>query len=198
VSVARDELRCLLAELPGRLVVGFTGPPGAGKSTISRSLVDQFGAAYLPMDGFHLSNAQLERLGRRDRKGAPDTFDVDGYLATLRRVVQAYGEDDVYVPEFDRAIEESIAAGLVVLRDTRLVITEGNYLGYWPGVRPLLDRLYYVDVAPGLRRRRLVDRHVAGGRTPDGAEAWVDSVDELNARLIAATESSCDATLYLD
>ena len=78
------------------------------------------------MDGFHLSNAQLDRLGRRDRKGAPDTFDVNGYVAALHRVVSGYGETDVYVPEFDRAIEESVAAGLVVPHASRLVVTEGE------------------------------------------------------------------------
>jgi pantothenate kinase len=198
---ARDEIRQLLADRPGRVVVGFTGPPGVGKSTFARRLLDDFGpsAALLPMDGFHLSSAQLDRLGRRHRKGAPDTFDVDGYVAALRRTRDAYRRGDVYVPAFDRAIEEPVAAGLVVPRDARLVLTEGNYLaladGGWSAVRGLLDRLYYLDCPRDVRRSRLIARHVAGGRGRDGAEAWVDSVDEHNADIIAATEMNCDATL---
>jgi pantothenate kinase len=193
VSELAGDLRALLADRPGRIIVGITGAPGAGKSTVARALVEEFApvAAYLPMDGFHLSNAQLERLGRRDRKGAPDTFDVDGYVTALRRVAAA--DRDVYVPEFDRTIEESIAAGLVITRDARLVVTEGNYLGYWEGVRALLDGLYYLDVDDRERRRRLVERHVVNGRTRAEAEAWVDAVDEPNARLIAATRVHCDA-----
>ena len=195
------ELQQLIEQRHGRVVVGITGPPGVGKSTVARRAVEAFGgaAAYLPMDGFHLSNAQLDRRGRRSRKGAPDTFDVDGFVATLRRVAAAHLKADVYVPDFDRAIEEPVAAGPVVPADARLVVTEGNYLGLpdggWEPVRSLLDRFYYLDCPPAERRRRLVERHVAGGRSPAAAAAWVDTVDEPNAVLIAATQSRCDETI---
>jgi pantothenate kinase len=195
------EIRDLLDRTGARLIVGITGPPGTGKSTFARKLLDvTANSALLPMDGFHLSNRQLDRLVRRDRKGAPDTFDVDGYVAALRRLSGA--TQDVYVPDFDRALDESVAAGLVVPAEARLVITQGNYLaladGGWAGVRRAIDRLYYLDSPPAVRRNRLVNRHVAGGRTRAGAEYWVDVVDEPNAALIAGTEADCDRTLYID
>lgn len=182
------------------MVVGITGAPGAGKSTLSRALLDRFDdASYLPMDGFHLSNAILERLGRRDRKGAIDTFDAAGYVSALHRVRSGYRRRDVYVPDFDRRLDEPVAAGHVVPAGCRMVITEGNYLGVpegeWAGVRGLLDRLYYVDCPPELRRERLVARHIAGGRSRAAAEAWVDAVDEPNARLILTSKPRCDLVL---
>ena len=196
------EVSTLLEAVSGRLVVGVTGPPGAGKSTLAETLVRQVNsagpdsAAYLPMDGFHLSNAVLNRLGRRNRKGAVDTFDAAGYAATLRRVVDDYGRRDVYVPVFDRRMDEAVAAGGVVPAGTRLVVTEGNYLGLadgdWAPVRGLLRRLYYVDCPTEVRRARLVRRHFDGGRSAAAAAAWVDAVDEPNARLIATTRESCD------
>jgi pantothenate kinase len=204
VKAIRDEVLRLLAERAGRLVVGITGPPGAGKSTVARGLLDAIGptAAYLPMDGFHLSNAQLDWLGRRDRKGAPDTFDAAGYVATLSRIAQDYGVDDVYVPDFHRVIDEPVAAGLVVRADARLVVTEGNYLAVsddgWAPVRGLIDRLFYLDCPPEVRRSRLVRRQMAGGRSRIDAQRWVDGVDEPNAATIASTEADCDRTLYID
>jgi pantothenate kinase len=126
LDVVVEDVATLLAEGAVRALVGITGPPGVGKSTFAEALADRLGAAYVPMDGFHLSNAQLDRLGRRIRKGAMDTFDVDGYVALLERIATAVG--DIYVPGFDRTLEEPVAATHVVPDDARVVVTEGNYL----------------------------------------------------------------------
>uniref|UniRef100_A0A5Q5CEF0 Phosphoribulokinase/uridine kinase n=1 Tax=Mycobacterium sp. (strain JLS) TaxID=164757 RepID=A0A5Q5CEF0_MYCSJ len=197
LRVIADESRVLLDSGAGRVIVGITGPPGTGKSTFARRIVERAGAlaSYVPMDGFHLSNAQLDRLGRRSRKGAPDTFDVDGYVATLTRIAADYGIRDVYAPDFDRTLEEPVAAGRVVPADARLVVTEGNYLGLWEGVSALLDRLYYLDSEPALRRARLLARHTAGGRGDAEAQHWVETVDSSNATLIAAARERCDRIL---
>ena len=189
-----------LAERPGRTLLGLAGPPGSGKSTLARALVDGVNrepgtAAYVPMDGFHLAKAQLARLGRADRKGAPDTFDVDGYVALLRRL-RAETDRDVYVPDFDRGIEEPVAAGLVVPAGTRLVVTEGNYLASgapgWRDIRPLLDELWYLEVPDDVRQARLVARRVAVGEDPAAARAWATGSDRANGELVKTTRDRCD------
>ncbi|MDQ1295406.1 MAG: hypothetical protein QG608_3291 [Actinomycetota bacterium] len=181
----------------GRRLLGIAGPPGSGKSTLAASLVAALGdaAVLVPMDGFHLAQAELERLGRADRKGAPDTFDALGFVALLRRLRSA-DEPVVYAPRFHREIEESIAGAIVVPRTVPLVIIEGNYLllqeDGWGGVRPELDTCWYIDLDDAERVRRLVDRHVRHGRTRQAATQWVIRTDEANAALIAGTRFRAD------
>jgi pantothenate kinase len=178
-----------------RRLLGLTGPPGAGKSTLATALQHAFSAVsqVVPMDGYHLANVELQRLGRADRKGAPDTFDSAGYANLLRRLRKQADGEIVYAPEFRREIEEPIAGAIPVHAETQLIITEGNYLllddGGWADVANLLDDVWYVEVDDGLRSDRLVQRHRHFGRSHEAALAWVAGTDEPNARLISATKA---------
>ena len=187
-----------LASRGRRAMLGITGPPGGGKSTLAQAIVDELGsdAALVGMDGFHLAQAELVRLGRRDRMGAPDTFDAGGYVALLRRLRDAT-EDVVYAPEFRREIEEPINAAVAVAREVPLVVTEGNYLlldqGPWAHVRELLDEAWYVMQEEETRLRLLIARHIEFGKDAEFAREWVMRSDQRNAELIATTQRRADA-----
>ncbi|HYN67996.1 MAG TPA: nucleoside/nucleotide kinase family protein [Ornithinibacter sp.] len=182
------------------VVVGVTGEPGAGKSTLTASLVaglQQRGttAVLVPMDGFHLANVALAALGRADRKGAIDTFDGAGYAALLARLRDA-GPHTVWAPTYDRSIEESVAGAIGVPAGTEVVVTEGNYLlvddGPWSAVRRLVDEVWAVEVDPDVRMARLVARHVEFGKPPERAAAWVEAVDVPNAAFVRSTFDRAD------
>ena len=190
-----------LAATGERRILGIAGPPGGGKSTVARAVVAALGelARLVPMDGFHLAQAELVRLGRRDRMGAPDTFDAAGYAALLERL---HGDEPVvYAPEFRREIEEPIAGAIAVTRSTPLIVTEGNYLllgdGEWALIRPLLDESWYVETDDELRVQRLIQRHIQFGKTPEYARAWVLRSDERNAALVATTAPVADVLVRL-
>ena len=192
-----------LAASGGRRILGVVGAPGGGKSTLAEALVGRLAplACHVPMDGFHLAGAELDRLGRRGRKGAPDTFDADGYVALLRRLRWA-SEDVVYAPEFRREIEEPIAGAIPVPRDVPLVVTEGNYLllddGPWAAVLGLLDEAWYVETNEDARLELLVQRHITSGKDPAAARAWALGSDQRNAELVTATRHSADLIVSID
>ena len=210
-----EEAAALIAALPnpGRIVVGIAGSPGAGKSTIAEQLVALLpGAVLLPMDGFHLPQSRLVELGRRDRMGAPDTFDVDGFTTVLAALRPAYGGGraggpfensgvTVLAPGFDREIEEPVPRAIAITPEFPMVIVEGNYLlledGGWERVAPLLDATFFVGVDRGIRLSRLVDRHVRFGKSPADASAWALGTDERNAELVEASAHTATHTIAL-
>ncbi len=178
-------------------MLGITGAPGAGKSTLAASLVEVLApdAVLVPMDGFHLADAELRRLGLRERKGAPETFDAAGYIAVLRRLRERV-DDVVYAPSFCREIEEPIAGAVAVGRDVPLVITEGNYLLHWTSARRLLDEVWFAEMDEPTRLERLIQRHMVYGRTREQAEGRAYGSDQRNADLIAATRDGADLVVH--
>jgi pantothenate kinase len=184
----------------GRGMLGICGAPGAGKSTLAARLVEALGAdaVYVGMDGFHLAQVELERLGRTERKGALDTFDGAGYVDLLRRL-RDQTDEVVYAPEFRREIEEPVACAVPVFHSTKLVVTEGNYLlvpdGPWGAVRDLLDEIWFLRPDEAERHRRLIARHQAFGRSPAEARDRALGSDERNATVINATASRADLVL---
>ncbi len=176
----------------GRVVLGIVGAPASGKSTVAEALVARLGehATLVPMDGFHLAHSELTRLGRVERKGAPDTFDAAGFVSLLRRI-RADDGSTVYAPEFRREIEDAIASAVPVGPEARLVVVEGNYLlhddGPWSEVLGLLDACWFIDIDDDVRIGRLVARHVHFGRTQEEAHERAAGSDQRNAELVIGT-----------
>jgi pantothenate kinase len=185
----------------GRRLLGITGPPGAGKSTLAEALVRTLApdAVLVGMDGFHLSGDELRRRGLARRKGAPETFDAAAYVDLLRSL-RSPSAGDVVAPGFDRAREETVPAAVVVAAAVPLVVTEGNYLLLdappWSSIVGLLAECWYVDLRDDVRVGRLAERHAAYGKSRADALAWAEGSDARNADLVAGTKGR--ASLIID
>jgi pantothenate kinase len=202
-----DEVAAVIAASEcsqGRTIAGIAGAPGAGKSTLAAAVVERLGdgAILLPMDGFHLPQATLTALGRRERMGAPDTFDLAALLNTLTLLTDAHNSGRIVVaPSFNREIEEPVPDAIEILPELCAVVLEGNYLlldhGGWEAVAGFLDVSFYLDVDGDLRLERLIARHEAFGKSPADARAWALGPDEANARLIQSTAQRADYRVRL-
>lgn len=191
---------------PGRSIVGIVGAPGAGKSTLAQKLADyltdvlDIHSAYLPMDGFHFSNAVLRQKQLLDRKGAPDTFDVNGYLNVLQRLREIV-DYPLFVPTYSRTLHEPIAAAIEIKPDTQVVVTEGNYLasqnGDWANVKQMLDILWYLDTDVSLLKDRLIERQMAAGHSRKRAVKWFNEVDSPNIDIVERTKPEVDALIRI-
>jgi pantothenate kinase len=191
-----------------RYILGITGYPGAGKSTVSSSLVNGVNARIkgdsamvVPMDGYHFSNEKLQEMNLSDLKGIPETFDAQAFIALLERL-RKDTDKNVYCPLFDRSIEASIQDAIVIEPRHKLCVVEGNYLLLnkepWTGCRKNFDEVWFLDVTFDTILPRLLDRHIQGGRTPEGAQAKVESTDLPNARLVEQTKIYADKLVKVE
>jgi pantothenate kinase len=193
IELLFEQIQCLLDSQSNRTLIGIVGKPGAGKSTVVEQIAKKYGSgevSIIPMDGFHLSNEELINLGRRDRKGAPDTFDVSRFISLIKKVKQEPQVDHKF-PIFHREIEASVNDEGEVPKESKVIVIEGNYLfseeHNWNGLFPLLDHTWFIEIDDEVRIERLIARHIRYGKTPVEAENWSRGSDEANARFIELT-----------
>lgn len=172
-----------------RVFLGIAGSPGSGKSTFAADLVAALGesAALVEMDGFHLGNNILDERSARDRKGAPDTFDVAGF-ALLLSALRESPETTRYAPVFSRTVDSSLGSARQIPSSARLIVVEGNYLLHdgagWESIAPLLDTVWFLDPPQDVRVERLIERHRSFGMSEQAARDWALGTDQKNAHLI--------------
>ncbi len=186
-----------------RRLVALAGAPASGKSTFANQIANHLtaqgnSAQVVPMDGFHLDNAELDLRGLRSRKGAPETFDIAGLTDLIRRLGT---EDEVHFPTFDRSHDRAVPDGGVLSHGVEIVIVEGNYLLFddkgWRDLYDLWDFRIFLNVPSDVLRTRLVDRWLVHDHTQVQAETRADGNDMANARRLSAHRMPFDLEVTL-
>lgn len=191
----------------GRFLLGITGIPAAGKSTLAANLtkainrqVAQDMAVVVPMDGFHYHNDILRRRNLLPLKGIPETFDGEGFVALVKRLA---GEPEAVIgcPAYDRRLHNPVLDGICVVPGHKIIIIEGNYLLLdskpWCELAALLHEIWFIDTPSSVTRGRLIRRHSRSGRTVAEAVRKIESTDRPNAELIRQSRSRADKVIML-
>jgi pantothenate kinase len=200
VNLVAEQIHAL-RETRDRILVGIAGAPASGKSTLAAEVARRLNgqrvpAMIVPMDGFHLDNAVLDARGLRPRKGAPETFDADGFVHLIRRLTQPV---EVIAPTFDRTRDLSVAGAIVVPAACPVVIVEGNYLMFdeapWRDLADLWHLSVRVEVGLPELRARLIQRWLTLNHSRTAATRRAEGNDIPNAERVIARALPCDITL---
>lgn len=205
-KLIKDLLKAYKHHAKGRFILGITGIPGAGKSTLAASLAEKLNnqlnqeiAIVVPMDGFHLKNAVLQERGLLAKKGAPETFDAAGFAALLKTI--AADKEKIFCPAYDRKLHDPVSNAILVESRHRIIIIEGNYLlldaAPWQELKNYLTQTWFIDISLEIAKERLIKRHTVSGRSLEEALKKVTAVDLPNARLIQKTKSSANKIVKL-
>lgn len=197
-----------------RWLIAVSGIPGSGKTTLAAGVATRLNklwhdanparaseisiATFLPMDGYHLTRAQLSALPdpqtAHARRGAAFTFDAQGFLQLVKKLREPICPETgtIYAPSFDHAKKDPVEDDIPIKKEARIVVMEGNYLSLgsgapeWKEATELMDELWFVEVDEDIARQRLIKRHVESGIAKDEEEAGkrADENDLVNGREI--------------
>ena len=147
-----------------RYFIALSGPPASGKSTISENLAKDLSAkgyssSILQMDGFHYDDLILKEKKLLSKKGAPETFDVMGLINFVSRL---HKEDEVVIPIFDRSLELSRSSAVIISKNTKVIIVEGNYVllnSYpWCELHKFFNTTVMINCEKKILEKRLIER----------------------------------------
>ena len=147
-----------------RYFIALSGPPASVKSTISEKFIKDLNAkgiqsSVLQMDGFHYDDQILKDKNLLLKKGSPETFDVMGLINFVSRLQK---EDEVVIPIFDRSLELSRSSAVIISKNSKVILVEGNYVllnSYpWKQLHKFFNATIMINCEEKILEKRLIER----------------------------------------
>ncbi|MEQ7217178.1 type I pantothenate kinase [Vagococcus fluvialis] len=156
---------------PAPFIIGVAGSVAVGKSTTSRLLQMMLSRTFkrrnvqlITTDGFLYPTAELEKRGILDKKGFPESYDMELLLDFLNAVKN--GKDNLQIPKYSHEIYDIIPGEFEEITQPDILIVEGINVLQLPAnqqiyVSDFFDFSVFVDAEPELIESWYLERFEA-------------------------------------
>ena len=175
------------------MIIGLAGGTGSGKTTITRRLMQRFGAdvSVIYHDNYYKEHHNMP-YGERAKLNYdhPDAFDNELFIRAIRDLKAG---KDVVCPVYDYSIHDR-SDKTIVVKSAKVVIVEGILIYASKELRDLMDIKLFVDTDADVRILRRIKRDVRDrGRSLESViDQYLTTVKPMHEQFVEPSKRYAD------